>query len=210
MKSILIFLFGCVAPAFSQQERARPDKEAIRVLPQPSQGFPDLLAQRSLNRLEGKLGVVFNIPFPVAHFDFDVYRRQSLALLPVEGETVVVTRPIINPYDDNLTIEWMTGLKDVTKLGRVSLDALVDLDERGDFIQINLPASPDEWSAEKGTSGIQRNDGETAGAFVERALWTYRLRAQKAADPKQANLLLSGFEKILKAIDQCRKEEAAN
>jgi len=211
MKPLFALLTCLALPLFAEEEHA-PSKQSIaadsfaKLELQPH----DLVTQRSLARLEEKLGVKFTHPFPVAHFDFDVHRRQPLALLPVEEGKVAITRPIINPYDGAGTIEWMTGTEKIETLGRISLDAFVHLDEKGEVVQISLLSSPDDWSSGPNTSQIFRNEGEMGWEFLERALIAYRLRAKKAVDPRQALLLLSGFEKTLTAIQQCRRDEVRN
>ena len=207
MKS-LVALLACLAlPLLAEDERAPSNKPTPADSDSKLELEPhDRITQRSLARLAQKLGVTFNHPFP-AEFDCDAYRKQPIALLPVEGGKVSVTRPIINPYDGRGTIEWMIGTEQIQTLGRTSLDALVYMDEEGEFIQISLPTSPDDWSGEAGTPQLARNEGESGKEFVERALLTYRLRAKKAEDPQQALLLLSGFEKTLTAIHQCRRDE---
>ncbi len=207
MKSLFGFLISLTLPVMAQEDRApsRPTDPAS-VVAKPGLEPHDQVTQRSLARLEEKLGVKFNQPFP-AQFDIDVYRRQPIALLPATGGKIAVTRPVINPYDRTGSIEWMTGPEKIAELGKISLDAFVHMDEGGEFLQISLVASPDGWTAEDGTPLIWRHDGETGREFTDRALLTYRLRAKKAADQAQALLLFSGFEKTLLAIHQCRKDE---
>ena len=209
MKSFFTLLTCFSLPLLAQEELA-PQKSLEK--PTSDNSSPeaelqphDLVTQRSLTRLEKKLGVKFTHPFPVAQFDFDVYRRQPLALLPVEGGKVAFTRPIVNQGAGS--IEWMTGTEKIQTLGRIHLDAFVHLDEKGEVMQISLLASPDDWSTQDGTPQMSRNEGETGWEFVERALLTYCVRAKKAADQPQALLLLSGFEKTLAAIQQCRRDE---
>jgi len=211
MRSFFTLLACLALPLLAQEERA-----PLKSLEKPTTAdsasetelqLHDLVTQRNLTRLEEKLGVKFTHPFPVAQFDFDVYRRQPLALLPVEGGKVSITRPLINPYDGAGTIEWMTGTEKIQTLGRIHLDGFVHLDEKGEVMQISLLASPDYWSTQDGTPQMSRNEGETGWEFVERALLTYCVRAKKAADQPQALLLLSGFEKTLAAIQQCRRDE---
>jgi hypothetical protein len=205
-------LLACLPLPLLAQEARVPVEPLEKATPADSFSKPelspnDLVTQRSLARLEQKLGVKFNHPFPVAEFDLDEYLRQPIALLPVAEGKVAVTRPIINPHDGAGSIEWMIGTEKIRTLGEISLSAFVYLDERGEFIQISLLAAPDYWSTQTGTSQLIRNEGETGWEFVERALLTYRLRSKKAGDQKQALLLLSGFEKTLAAIHQCRWDE---
>lgn len=165
----------------------------------------DALTVRALAKLEKRMEIEFKIPFP-ANFDPDAYRKQPLALIPVHGSNVCATRPVVNPYDEPRTVEWMIGPADPAKLGKEGLDCSIDLDERGDFSRLNLIV---DWASDgTGNHQITRGEGESGGDFFERARLTYQFRAKKANDPASAQLFLAAFEKIASAIQSLRKEEA--
>lgn len=167
---------------------------------------PDPLTIRALARLEKEMGIEFSIPFP-ANFDPDAYMKRPLALIPIHGTKVCATRPIINPHDEPMKVEWMMGPADVTKLGEKGIDCSIDLDEQGDFTRLNLIV---DWASDGGNHQIARGGNETGKEFFERARLTYRFRAAKAKDPALAELLLAAFEKMAVTIQTLRKEEARN
>lgn len=165
---------------------------------------PDPLTVRALARIEKQMDITFSIPFP-ANFDIDVYMKRPLALIPVNGTKVCVTRPIVNPYDEPMKVEWMIGPADVTQLSKDGIDCSMDLDEEGEFTRLNLMVN---WASDGGNHSIERDDKETGKEFFERARLTYRFRAGKAENPALAELLLAGFEKMAVTIQTLRKEES--
>lgn len=165
---------------------------------------PDPLIVRALGRLEERLGMRFIIPFP-ADFDVDAHKKLPLAVMEVDGSKVCLTRPIVNPFDEPLTVEWMMGPDDPKKLGNQNIDCAFILDERGDFSRLNLIV---DWASDgTGNHQLDRGEDESARDFFERARLTYRDRASKAKDPASAQLYLTAFEKVALAIQTLRKEE---
>jgi hypothetical protein len=180
------------------------DEDAERDLPSEQQDLaPDPLTVRALGRLEKKMDVQFNIPFP-AQFDIDAYQKRPIALIPIQGSKVCATRPIVNPYDEPRKVEWMIGPEDPTKLIEQGFDCSFDLDERGEFSATNLLA---DWATDgEGNHQIWRGEAESGSDFFERARLTYQSRAAKAKDPKMAVILLTAFEKIATTLQALRKE----
>jgi hypothetical protein len=165
----------------------------------------DPLTIRALARLEQRMDIKFNIPFP-ANFDTDAYRKRPLAVILIDGSKLLVSRPIVNPYDEPRTVEFMIGPADPARLPNEGVDCSFDLDERGEFSRLNLLV---DWAADgKSTHLLDRGEGESGADFFERARLTYRFRAKKAKDPAQAALFLTAFEKMARAIHALRKEEA--
>lgn len=164
----------------------------------------DPLTIRALAKLEKRMDIKFNIPFP-ANFDPDAYQKRPLAVIPIDGSKVCATRPIPNPYDEPNKVEWMIGPVDPAELARDGIDCSFDLDDRGDFTRLNLIA---DWASDGGNHQLWRGEGESGPDFFERARLTYRFRAKKAKDPAQAELLLTAFERMARTIQALRKEEA--
>lgn len=199
MKALLAILVWLPFSLFADQdvERDAPRKAQAAA--------PDPLTIQALGRLEKKLEIQFKIPFP-AQFDIDAYQKRPLALIPIQGSKVCLTRPIVNPFDEPQKVEWMIGPGDPTQLLELGFDCSFDLDERGEFSATNLLA---DWATDgTGTHQIMRGDVESGSDFFERARLTYRARAEKAKDPVMAKLLLSAFEKIATTIQALRKEES--
>ena len=169
---------------------------------------PDaLLTKQALAHLDQRLNAKFDIPFP-KDWDIDAHSKQPIALIAVDGGKVTATRPLVNPYDGRGTIEWMIGPEKVERLPLENVVCILHLDEHGDFLQIGLLSTPDEWPSEtpKGHQ-LKRRDDETGPAFFQRAMLTYRLRTKNAKEPAQALRVLAAFEKIATAIQVLRKEE---
>jgi hypothetical protein len=165
----------------------------------------DPLTVRALARLEQRMDIKFNIPFP-ASFDTDVYRKRPLAELLIGGAKVLVSRPIVNPYDEPRSVEFMIGPADLARLPNEGVDCSFDLDERGDFSRLNLLV---DWATDgNSTHLLDRGEGESGPDFFERARLTYRFRARQAKKPAQAELFLTAFEKMALRIQALRKEEA--
>ncbi|MEO5713772.1 MAG: hypothetical protein ABIT37_09825 [Luteolibacter sp.] len=184
----------------------RAEDDVVRK-PHPS-GVEDKVIQdplivRALGRLEERLGIRFDIPFP-ADFDCDAYAKRPLALWAEDGTKICVTRPIVNPFDEPRTVEWMMGPEDPKKLGNGSINCAFDLDERGEFSRLNLQA---DWASVGGNHQLDRGDDESSRDFFERARLTYRDRASKAKNPQSAQLYLAAFEKLAVAIQTLRSEE---
>lgn len=166
----------------------------------------DRLTSQALAKLDKKMGAAFTIPFP-AKWDIDVYLKQPIAVIAVDGGKVSATKPQINPYSGE-TIEWMMGAENPDELSKENIICMVSLDEDGQCSQIGLLSHPDSWPAE-GREGHQlwRRDGELGTEFFTRAMLTYRLRSKKAKDPAQALRYLAAFEKIVTATIELRKLE---
>lgn len=165
----------------------------------------DPLTVRALARLEQRMDIKFNVPFP-ADFDIDVYRKRPLAEFLIGGAKVLVSRPIVNPYDEPRSVEFMIGPADLARLPNEGVDCSFDLDEGGDFSRLNLLV---DWAADgKSTHLLDRGEGESGPDFFERARLTYRFRAGKAKDTVRAALVLAAFEKMALAIQTLRTEEA--
>ena len=113
-------------------------------------------------------------------------------------------RPILNPYDEPRKVEWMIGPADPAELAKEGIDCSFDLDDRGEFSQLNLIA---DWASDGGNHQLWRGEGETGADFFERARLTYRFRAKKAKDPAQAEFFLAVYEKMATTIQALRKEE---
>lgn len=186
----------------------RAAKETARNIPtdksEPKE-LQDPLTVRALTRLEERLNIKFNIPFP-ATFDIDVYMKQPLALWEIGGSKVSVTRPIINPYDEPRTVEWMIGPADPKKLPFAdSVHVRIDLDDHGDFTRLNLIA---DWTSNKGDEHLlDRGESESSAEFFERARLTYQSMAKKAKDPVAAILYLTALEKMASTIQTLHKVE---
>lgn len=170
------------------------------------QSEQDPITLRALTHLEKRMKIEFSIPFP-ADFDTDPYRKRPLALFPLDGAKVHVSRPIVNPYDEPRTVEWMIAPADPALLANQSVDCSFDLDAHGEFSRWNLLA---DWASDdSGNHQIERGEAESTADFFERARLTYQSRAKKAKDPAQADLFLSAFVKMATVIRTLRKEEAA-
>lgn len=180
--------------------------EADRVKPDTMEKVEhDPLTVRALARLEERMGIRFNIPFP-ANFDVDAHKKQSLAVMTVNGSKLCITRPMVNPFDEPRTVEWMMGPADIAKLGQEEIDCAFDMDKEGDFSRLNLIA---DWASDgKGNHQLDRRDDESGRDFFERARLTYRDRAGKAKDPVAAQLYLAAFEKLATTIQALRQEVA--
>jgi hypothetical protein len=170
----------------------------------PDQHIPDPLINRALARLEKKMGILFQIPFP-KEFDIDAYQKRPIAWITIQGSKICATRPIVNPYDEPRKVEWLIGPEDPKKLLDQGFDCSFDLDERGDFFRWSLVA---DWAKdETGNHQIWKSKDETHRDFSERAHLTYLARSAKAKDPAMAKQLLAGFEEIAATIQALRKEE---
>ena len=164
----------------------------------------DPLTIRALARLEIQMDIKFNIPFP-GDFDTDDYQKRPLAVIVIAGKKLLFSQPIVNPYDEPHKVEWMMGPADRKELANDGIDCSFDLDERGEFSQLNLIA---DWASDGGNHQLWRGESESGAEFFERARLTYQFRAKKAKDPAQAELFLAAFEKLARTIHALRKEEA--
>lgn len=200
---LLLTLLVLIAPMILRAEEdvvREPVRDRVK-----KQFVQDPLTTRALARLEKQMDIKFNIPFPV-NLDIDFYRKRPLALVSVAGSKVLVTQPIVNPYDEPRSVEFMIGPADSSQLSGEGVDCSFDLDERGEFTRLNLLV---DWASDgKSTHLLDRGEGESGAEFFERARLTYQFRAKKAPDPKQAELYLTAFEKIARTIHALRKEEA--
>ena len=165
----------------------------------------DPLTIRALTHLEKRLNIKFNIPFPTT-FDIDAYMKRPLALWEIGGAKVSVTQPIVNPYDEPRTVEWMIGPADTKKLpSSENVEGKIDLDDNGDFTRLNLLA---DWTSKGDKHQLDRDESESNAEFFERARLTYQAMAKKAKDPVAAILYLAAFEKMATTIQSLWKEEA--
>jgi len=203
LRKILLPLFIAHLPltAYADDDFVRDhavDKKEKQVVPDP-------ITVRALARLEAKMEIKFDIPFP-ADLDIDDYAKRPLALIVINGSKVCATRPIVNPFDQPHTVEWTISPADVALLPNEGLDCAFDLDDRGEFSRLNIIA---DWSTDgKSNHQLERAEGESGADFFERARLTYQFRAKKAANSTQAELFLTAFEKIATTIQVLRKEEA--
>jgi hypothetical protein len=163
----------------------------------------DPITVRALARLEQRMAIKFNIPFP-ANFDTDVYRKRPLAVISIDGSKLLASRPIVNPYDEPRTVEFMIGPANPARLPNEGVDCSFDFDERGEFSRLNLLV---DWASDGGNHQLWRGAGESGPDFFERARLTYQFRARKAKDPALAALVLAAFEKMARTIHALRKEE---
>jgi hypothetical protein len=115
----------------------------------------------------------------------------------------------MQPYDGEGTIEWMMLPPDaLTKLEK-TIDCALHLDEAGDFLQISILCFEDPWPTEDRVSHkLFRRDDETGGAYFERAMQTYKLRAKMAKDAVHAARCVAIVEKISRAAQQLRMLQA--
>ncbi len=164
---------------------------------------PDARLVKALGKLEEKLGIRFTIPFP-KNYDPDAYKKQPLAVLEVDGDKVCITRPVVNPYDEPRTVEWMIGPEDPEMLSKADVDCWVSFDERGEFSRVILIA---DW-ADDGTGNhqIERANDESGRDFFERARLTLRDRAGKAEDAAMARVYVEAFEKVARAVQGSMRE----
>jgi hypothetical protein len=164
---------------------------------------------QALGRLDKKLDTTFDIPFPTTQVDGDRYLIQPIGIVIVDGKKVRITRPIQNPYDGAHTIEWNIGPEDAAKFGREHVHCHFNFNGQGEIIQIGMLAS-DSWATAKGGSNsLSIVDGELPAGFFKRAIEAFRLRARKAKDPVQAELVVSAFEKVAISLQSLRKEEVS-
>jgi hypothetical protein len=165
----------------------------------------DPLMVKALTGLEKHLEARFEIPFP-ANFDPASYLKPPLAVIPVEDGKVCANRPILNPYDEPLLVEWMIGPADPLMLGKNELSCRLDFNLRSDFEGIGLVV---DWASdETGNHSLERREGESGHDFFRRGVETYRFRSRKAQKPVQAELFLKAFGKISLAIRALRGENA--
>ncbi|MCX6868448.1 MAG: hypothetical protein NTV46_20030 [Verrucomicrobia bacterium] len=126
-------------------------------------------------------------------------------MLEIGGSKVCVSRPVVNPYDEPRTVEWMIGPADPKQLANQCIDCSIDLDEQGDFTRLNLIS---DWTDDGGNHQLDRKVGESGVEFFERARLTCQAMARKAKDPAAAILFLTAFEKMAITIQALRMAEA--
>ncbi|MDB6078861.1 MAG: hypothetical protein JWO82_2608 [Akkermansiaceae bacterium] len=167
------------------------------------------LTRKGIERLPSKLGVEFNIPAP-ADWGGDDWLRRPIAVIPVEGGKICATLPFVNPWDGRGTVIW-TIAHQPRNLALESLEVNLTLDEAGEFEAIVIHRARGlKWEDdERGVSQLGRNDddAETGEAFFQRAMKTYRERAEKSDEPADTARLLEGLEKMSLAIRALRQEE---
>ena len=197
MRFLPAFLLLVSLGSLGAEEERRRGKPGVE-----ERAGPDARLLKALGKLEEKLGIRFTIPFP-KNYDPDAYKKQPLAVLAVDGGKVSITRPVVNPYDEPRTVEWMIGPEDPEKLA-AGVDCALDLDERGQFSRLRLMAA---W-ADDGTGNhqIARGEGESGKDLFERARLTYRDRAGKAKDPAMARVYVEALEKVAAAVQTVRRE----
>jgi hypothetical protein len=203
---IILALVGLTLPLHIRaEEKLLKNQSVVGEVSVEEENVPDPVIVRALDRLEKRMEIRFNIPFP-ANYDIDVYRKRPIALISLDAGKVCATRPIVNPYDEPRAVEWMIGPADPAQLQTTNLECAFDLDDQGDFCRVNLLA---DWATDDtGNHQIERGENESGSIFFERARLTYQMRAKSAKDPATAMLFLSGFEKMATVIQSLREEEA--
>jgi hypothetical protein len=203
---IILALVGLTLPfQIRAKDTIVKDRPVVGEVSVEEENVPDPATVRALDRLEKRMEIRFDIPFP-ANYDIDVYRKRPIALISLDAGKVCATRPIVNPYDEPRTVEWMIGPADPAQLPTTNLECAFDLDEQGEFCRVNLIA---DWAAdETGNHQIERGETESGSIFFERARLTYQMRAKKAKDPATAMLFLSAFEKMATVMQSLSKDEA--
>jgi hypothetical protein len=165
---------------------------------------PDPAFVRALTKLEAHIGVRFNVSFP-KNYDIDTYRKVPLALIELSVKKWLFTRPIVNPFDEPRSIEWMIGPEDPDKFTGNDVDCSITLGQRGEFERVKILS---EWAKDhKGSCFLDCGDGESGTVFFERAHLTYQARAKEAKDSVAALKELEAFEKIATRIQELVKKE---
>jgi hypothetical protein len=159
--------------------------------------------------LSQKLDIKFSIPFP-AKLDIDPHLIQPIARLATTQGELFFTKPVVNPFDGQGTIECHLGPPDEKQFRHEHVYCFFSFDDRGDILHVGLLAN-DGWftGANEDTHQIIREDDETAAAFLTRAFLEYHRRAVGCGDPEKALLYLSGAERITQAVCELRRSEEA-
>lgn len=164
------------------------------------------LTQTAVAMLGDELEVQFSIPFPT-ELDIDRHLIQPLGRLnTVQGE-MLCTRPVVNLFDGDGTIECHLGPPDEKQFLRERVHVFFSVDERGDLLHLGL-LSDDGWfkGVDGATHQIIREVAEAPAAFPDRAFAEFRRRALACASPNKALLYLSGAERITRAVVELRKQ----
>jgi hypothetical protein len=139
---LIILLLNLALAPFTQadadRERPKLDERAKIV--------QDPLTVRALGKLEKRLEIEFNLPFP-ADFDTDAWRKRPMARMPVNGQKILTTRPVVNPYDEPPKVEWTVGPADPAKGKYDRLDEIIagvraDLKARAGMIVVVQALNP--------------------------------------------------------------------
>lgn len=159
---------------------------------------------KALEGLEKHLGVEFKTPFP-ENYDVDVYMKRPIAIVTLQGSKIAMTRPIVNPYDEPRTVEWMFGPADMAKFAHGSIDCRLYFSEDGQISGMNLLA---DWAADAtGNHQVDGKEGESETEFIGRAIPVYLERAKKAEDAKAAEHAVEAMRTISIAIRNLRRAQ---
>lgn len=171
----------------------------------PAKTPPLERTQAAVAALGTKLDVKFSIPFP-AGLDIDAYLTQPMAELTTTQGELFCTKPVVNPYDGEGTIEWHLGPPDAKQFSREHVYCFFSFDDRGDILHLGI-VSDENWfgGVNADTHQIIREDDEAAATFLTRAFLEYHRRAVASSDPEKAILYLSGVERITQAVCELRK-----
>lgn len=161
--------------------------------------------QAALASLDQKLTLDFSIAFP-KELDIDAYLTQPIARLSTMQGELFCTKPVVNPFDGEGTVEWHLGPPDAKQFSREHVFCFLSFDGRGDILHLGI-LSEDGWfrGSDEETHQIIREDGESPGAFLSRALLEFHRRAVSSANAQQAVLYLSGVERITQAVCELRR-----
>ena len=159
---------------------------------------------KALEQLEKHLGVEFKTPFP-ENFDVDGYMKRPIAIVTLQGSKIAMTRPIVNPFDEPRTVEWMFGPADMAKFAHGSVDCRLYFNEDGQITGMNLLA---DWAADAtGNHQIEGREGESETEFIDRAIAIYLERAKKAGEPKAAEQFVEAMRTISIAVRNLRRAQ---
>lgn len=163
--------------------------------------------EAALAALGQKLQLDFSTAFP-KELDIDPHLTQPLARLTTTQGELFCTRPVVNPFDGEGTVEWHLGPPDTRKFSREHVYCFFSFDDRGDILHVGI-LSDDGWfrGSHEETHQIIREDGEAPGAFLSRAFLEFHRRAVSSTDPQKAVLYLSGVERITQAVCELRKSK---
>ncbi len=164
------------------------------------------LTRAAVAALGDKLELEFSIPFP-AELDIDPEMIQPMGRLNTEQGEMLCTRPVVNLFDGDGTIECHLGPPDEKQFLRERVYFFFSLDERGGLLHLGLQSDDDWFKGRNGaTHQIIRDDDEPAAAFPDRAFAEFHRRALTCASPNKALLYLSGAERITRAVCELCKQ----
>lgn len=161
--------------------------------------------QAALTALDQKLQLDFSTAFP-KELDIDLYLTQPLARLTTTQGELFCTKPVVNPFDGDGTVEWHLGPPDTKQFSREHVYCFFSFDDRGDILHVGI-LSDGGWfcGSNEETHQIIREDGEAPATFLSRAFLEYHRRAVSSSDSQKAVLYLSGVERITQAVCELRK-----